>query len=73
MVNQCILISIDETKSTTFDFMRNAAPQDNLVHLSKYLAECFDNLNFEETKKVSILILPNTYILHCYGECSVFI
>ena len=73
MLNECILIGIDETKSTKFDFMRNAAPQDNLVRLLKYLAESIDNLKFEETKKVAIFILPNSYILHCYGECSVFI
>ena len=37
---------IDKTKSTTFDFMRNDALQNNLVQLLKYLAESFDNLEF---------------------------
>ena len=31
MPNDCILLGIDETKSTTFVFMRNDAVQINLV------------------------------------------
>ena len=46
MPNDCILIGIDETKSTIFDFMRNNALQNNLVKLLKYMAKSFDNLEF---------------------------
>ena len=41
-----LLLGIDETKSTTFTFMRNDEVQINLVQLLKYLAETFDNLEF---------------------------
>ena len=36
MPNDCILLGIDETKSTTFAFMRNDAVQINLVQFLKY-------------------------------------
>ena len=32
--------------------MKNDAPEANLVQFLKYLAEWFDNLKFEETRKV---------------------
>ena len=34
--------------------MRNDALQNNLVQLLKYLAESFDNLEFQKTKKVAV-------------------
>ena len=46
MLNGCILLGIDKTKSTTFVFMRNDEVQINLVKLLKYMAESFDNLEF---------------------------
>ena len=46
MPNDCILLGIDGSKSTTFVFMRNDEVQINLVKLLKYLAESFDNLEF---------------------------
>ena len=49
--NDCILIRINITKSTIFDFMRNDALQNNLVKLLKYLAESFDNLEFQKTQE----------------------
>ena len=52
--DDCILIRIDITKSTIFDFLRNDALQNNLVQLLKYLAESFDNLEFQKTKKVAV-------------------
>ena len=39
--DDCILIKIDKTKSTIFDFLRNDALRNNLVQLLKYLAESF--------------------------------
>ena len=42
------------TKATIFDFLRNDTPQNNLVQLLKYLAESFDNLGFQKTKKVAV-------------------
>ena len=72
MPNDCILVGIDETKWTTFDFMRNDALQNYLVQFLKYLAENFDNLKFQETRKVAIFRLPNSYVLPCHGECGLF-
>ena len=54
MLDDCILIRIDKTKSTIFDFLRNDALQNNLVQLLKYLAESFDNLELQKTKKVAV-------------------
>ena len=70
--NDCILVGIDETKWATFDFMRNDELQNYLVQFLKYLAEIFDNLKFQETWKVVIFRPPNSYFLHCHGECSLF-
>ena len=52
--------------------MRNDVLQNCLVQFLKYLAQNFDNLKFENTSKVAIFIPPNSYILHCHGECSLF-
>ena len=53
--NDCILVGIDETKWTTFDFMRNDVLQNYLVQFLKYLADNYDNLKFQDTSKVAIL------------------
>ena len=70
--NDYILIGIDETKWTTFDFMRNDTLQIFSVQLLKYLAENFENLKFQEASKVVIFRPPNSYILHCHGEYGHF-
>ena len=70
--NDCIVVGIDETKWTTFDFMRNDVLQNYLVQFLKYLAENSDNLKFQEANKVVICIPPNSYILHCHGKCGLF-
>ena len=49
-----ILKGIDETKWTTCDFMRNDTLQFFSVQFLKYLAENFDNLRFQEARKVVI-------------------
>ena len=61
--NDWILVGINETKWTTFDFMRNDVLQNYLVQFLKYLAENFDNLKFQEASKVAIFRPPNSYIL----------
>ena len=70
--NDCILIGINDTKWTTFDFMRNDVLQNYLVQFLKYLADNFDNLKFQEASKVTIFRPPNSYILHCHGKCGLF-
>ena len=70
--NDCILAGMDETKWTTFDFMRNDVLQNYLDQFLIYLAENFDNLKFQDTSKVVIFIAPNSYILHCHGKCGLF-
>ena len=42
MPNDCIIIRINETKGTTFDFMRNDVLQNYLVQFLKCLADNFD-------------------------------
>ena len=64
VANHCILIEIDETKWTNFDFIRNDVLQNYLVQFLKYLADNFDNLKFQETRKVVTFRPPNSYILH---------
>ena len=49
--------------------MRNDVLQ-NLVQFLKYLADNFDNLKFQDTSKVANFRPPNSYILHCHGECG---
>ena len=53
--NDCILVGINETKWTTFDFMRNDVLQNYLVQFLKCLADNFDNLKFQDASKVAIL------------------
>ena len=70
--NDCILIGIDETKWTNFDFMRNDVLQNYLVQFLKCVADNFDNLKFQDTSKVGIFRPPNSYIQHCHGKCDLF-
>ena len=44
MPNVCILVGINETKGTTFDFMRNDVLQNYLVQFLKCLVDNFDKL-----------------------------
>ena len=46
--NDCILLGINETKETTFDFMRNDVLQNYLDQFLKCLADNFDNLKFQD-------------------------
>ena len=68
MPNDCILIGINETKGTTFDFMRNDVLQNYLDQFCKCLPNNFDNLKFEDASKVAICRPPNSYILHYHGK-----
>ena len=52
--------------------MRNDVLQNYLVQFFKYLAENFDNLKFQETRKVAIFRPSNSHTLHCHGECGLF-
>ena len=71
--NACIMIGINETKWTTFYFMRNDVLQNYLVQFLKYLAENFDSLKFQDTSKVVIFIPTHSNILHCHSKCGPFI
>ena len=70
--NDCILVGINETKWTTFDFMRNDVLHNYLLQFLKCLADNFDNLKFQDASKVVIFRPPNSYILHCHGKCGLF-
>ena len=70
--NDCILVGINETKWTTFDFMRNDVLQNYLDQFLKCLADNFDNLKFKDASKVVIFRPLNSYILHCQGKCGLF-
>ena len=70
--NDCILVGINETKWTTFDFMRNDVLQNYLVQFCKCLADNFDNLKFQDASKVAIFRPPNSYILHCHSKGGLF-
>ena len=70
--NDCILVGINETKETTFDFMRNDVLQNYLDQFLKCLADNFDNLKFQDASKVTIFRPPNNYILHCHSKCGSF-
>ena len=72
MPNDCILVGINETKGTTFDFMRNDVLQNYLDQFLKCLADNFDNLKFQDARKVVNFRPPNSYILHCYDKCGLF-
>ena len=60
--NDWILVGIEETKWTTFFFMRNDVLQNYLVQFLKCLADNFDNLKFQDASKVAIIRPPNRYI-----------
>ena len=70
--NDCILVGINETKWTTFDFMRNDVLQNYLLQLLKCLADNFDDLKFQDASKVAIFRPPNSYILHCHSKSGLF-
>ena len=70
--NDCILVVINETEWTTFDFMRNDVLQNNLGQFLKCLADNFDNLKFQDASKVAIFRPPNSYILHCHSKSGLF-
>ena len=55
MPNDSNLIGINETKGTTFNFMRNDVLQNYLDQFCKCLADNFDNLKFQDASKVVIL------------------
>ena len=69
----CILLAINETKSTTFDFMRNDVLQNYLDQFFKCLADNFDNQKFQDASKVAIFRPPNSYIQHCHSKCGLFV
>ena len=71
--NYCILVGINETKETTFDFMRNDVLHNYLDQFLKCLADNFDNLKFQDASKVAIIRPPNSYILHCHSKSGLFI
>ena len=53
--NDFILVGINETKWTTFDFMKeNDVLQNYLDQFLKCLADNFDNLKFQDASKVGI-------------------
>ena len=52
--------------------MRNDVLQNYLVQFLKYLADNFDNLKFQDASKVTIIRLPNSYILHSHGKYGLF-
>ena len=72
MPNHSNLIGINETKGTTFDFMRNDVLQNYLDQFIKCWADNFDNLKFQDASKVVIFRPPNSCILHCHGKCGLF-
>ena len=49
--NDLILVGINETKWTTFDFMRNGVLRNYLVQFLKYLAENFDSPKISRGKQ----------------------
>ena len=73
MPNDSNLIGINETKGTTFGFMRNDVLQNYLAQFLKCLAHNFDNLKFQDASKVVIFRPPNSYILHCHSKSGLFI
>ena len=52
--------------------MRNDVLQNYLDQFLKCLADNFDSLKFQDTRKVAIFRPPNSYILHCHGKCGPF-
>ena len=52
--------------------MRNHGLQNYLNQFLKCLADNFENLKFQDARKVVIFRPPNSYILHCHGKCGLF-
>ena len=52
--------------------MKNDVLQNYLVQFLKYLAENFDNPNYQDARKNAIIKPPNSYILHCHGKYGLF-
>ena len=52
--------------------MRNDVLQNYLDQFLKCLADNFDNLEFQNARKVAIFRPLNSYILHCHSECGLF-
>ena len=52
--------------------MRNDVLQNYLDQFLKCLADNFDNLKFQDARKVVIFRPPNSYILHCHGKSGLF-
>ena len=67
--NDCILVGINETKWTTFDFIRNDVLQIYLVQFCKCLAHNFDNLKFQDASKV--VILDHQIVTSCIAIVNV--
>ena len=65
-------VGINETKGTTFDFMRYDVLQNYLDQFLKCLADNFDNLKFQDARKVAIFRPPNSYILHYQSRSGLF-
>ena len=36
------------------------------------MADNFDNLKFQDARKLDNFRPPNSYILHCHGKCGLF-
>ena len=52
--------------------MRNDVLQNYLFQFLKYLAENFDNPNYQDASKIAIIRPRNSYILHCHGKYGLF-
>ena len=52
--------------------MRNDVLQNYLDQFLKWLADNFDNLKFQDARKVAIFRPPNSYMLHCHSESGLF-
>ena len=52
--------------------MINNVLQNYLFQFLKCLADNFDNLKFQDARKVAIFRPPNSYILHCHSESGLF-
>ena len=46
--------------------------QNYLDPFCKCWADNFDNLKFQDARKVAIFRPPNSYILHCHRRCGLF-
>ena len=69
----CILIGINETKWTTFDFMRNDVLQNYLDHIFVMFGFIIlTTWNFKMQAKLQFIRPPNSYILHCHSKSGLF-